>query len=306
MRVLVTGGAGFIGSNLVDELLEQGVFVRVLDNFSTGKHENLPAESEQLEVVDGDVANAALVDQCTQGVDAIVHLAAVASVQASVDEPVATHKTNFDGTLNVLEAARQNQVERIIYASSAAIYGDTEVLPVVESTVKKPMTPYAADKLAGEYYLDFYHRQFGLKYCAFRFFNIYGPRQDPNSPYSGVISIFTSRISQNKPITIYGDGEQTRDFVFVKDLVKILTAAINKPDLSAHVVNVGAGKPTSLNEMIQAIEVAAGKSVEKSFSAARAGDIRHSLALPEMLENLLGMVPDTPLQVGIKLLMGSR
>ncbi|MCF6230718.1 MAG: NAD-dependent epimerase/dehydratase family protein [Gammaproteobacteria bacterium] len=305
MRVLVTGGAGFIGSNLVDELLEQGVFVRVLDNFSTGKHENLPAKSSHLEVVDGDVANAALVDQCAQGVDAIVHLAAVASVQASVDEPVETHKTNFDGTLNVLEAARQNQVERIIYASSAAIYGDTEVLPVVESTVKKPMTPYAADKLAGEYYLDFYHRQFGLKYCAFRFFNIYGPRQDPNSPYSGVISIFTSRISQNKPITIYGDGEQTRDFVFVKDLVKILTAAINKPDLSAHVVNVGAGKPTSLNEMIQAIEAAAGKSVEKSFSKARAGDIRHSLALPEVLENLLGIVPDTPLQVGIRSLVGS-
>ncbi len=305
MRVLVTGGAGFIGSNLVDELLGHGVFVRILDNFSTGKRENLPVKSSQLEVIEGDVADAALVNQCVQGVDAIVHLAAVASVQASVDEPVETHRTNFDGTLCVLEAARKYKVERIIYASSAAIYGDTEVLPVVESTVKKPMTPYAADKLAGEYYLDFYHRQFGLKYCAFRFFNIYGPRQDPNSPYSGVISIFTSRISQNKPITIYGDGEQTRDFVFVKDLVKILTAAINKPDLSAHVVNVGAGKPTSLNEMIQAIEAVAGKSVEKNFSEARAGDIRHSLALPEMLENLLGIVPDTPLKVGVKSLVSS-
>ncbi len=299
MQVLVTGGAGFIGSNLIDDLLGKGVSVRVLDDFSTGKHENLPASNAQLEVVEGSVADAVLVDQCAKGVDAIVHLAAVASVQASVDEPVETHKTNFDGTLNVLEAARKNRVERVIYASSAAIYGDTEVLPVVESTPKKPMTPYAADKLAGEYYLDFYHRQFGLKYCAFRFFNIYGPRQDPNSPYSGVISIFTSRISQNKPITIYGDGEQTRDFVFVKDLVKILTAAIDKPDLSAHVVNVGSGRSISLNEMIQAIETAAEKSVEKSFSKARAGDIRHSLSSPEVLKGLFGILPDTPLSEGI-------
>ena len=254
-------------------------------------------------MVEGDIGDAELVKQCANGVDVIVHLAAVASVQASVDDPVSTHKTNFDGTLNVLEAARQCGVDRVVYASSAAVYGDTQELPVSETTVKKPMTPYAADKLAGEYYLDFYHRQFGLKYCAFRFFNIYGPRQDPNSPYSGVISIFTSRVIQGQPITIYGDGEQTRDFVFVKDLVKVLDGAINKKDLTAHVANVGSGNSTSLNEMIGVIEEIADRQVEKSFVTARSGDIRHSLAAVGNLQALLGVVPNTPLSQGLKSLI---
>lgn len=303
MYILVTGGAGFIGSNLTDELLAQGVSVRILDNFSTGKYQNLPQDHPCLEIIEGDIGDAELVKQAAEGVDVIVHLAAVASVQASVDDPVGTHKTNFDGTLNVLEAARHCGVERIIYASSAAVYGDTQELPVKETTAKKPMTPYAADKLAGEYYLDFYHREFGLKYCAFRFFNIYGPRQDPSSPYSGVISIFTNRISQGQPIIIYGDGQQTRDFVFVKDLVTVLLGAINKEDLTAHVANVGSGKATSLNEMIAALEDIAGSQVEKSFVAARAGDIRHSLALVDQLQALLGEIPSTSLVKGLKSLL---
>ena len=303
MHILVTGGAGFIGSNLTDELLEQGATVRILDNFSTGKHENLPQQHPRLEVVEGDIGDADLVQQLATGVDAIVHLAAVASVQASVDDPVGTHKTNFDGTLNVLEAARHCGVDRVIYASSAAIYGDTQELPVKEATIKKPMTPYAADKLAGEYYLDFYHRQFGLKYCAFRFFNIYGPRQDPSSPYSGVISIFSSRISQGQPIKIFGDGEQTRDFVFVKDLVKVLLGAIHKKELTAYVANVGSGKATSLNQMIDVLEGIVGQQVDKSYVDARAGDIRHSLAMVERLENLLGEIPTTSLSQGLKSLL---
>ncbi len=303
MNILVTGGAGFIGSNLTDLLLDEGAIVRVLDNFSTGKMANLPLEHPNLEIIEGDVSDAVVVDQCVKGIDAIVHLAAVASVQASVDDPMGTHKANFDGTLVLLEAARQHKVDRVIYASSAAVYGDTEELPIVENTVKKPMTPYAADKLAGEYYLDFYYRQFGLKYCAFRFFNIYGPRQDPDSPYSGVISIFSNRIKAGQPITIFGDGEQTRDFVFVKDLVNILNTVINKADLSAATANVGSGKPTSLNEMISALEDITGNHVNKNYEESRAGDIKHSLALPNALNELVGFVPNTPLIDGLKSLI---
>ncbi|MBP8185630.1 MAG: NAD-dependent epimerase/dehydratase family protein, partial [Pseudomonas sp.] len=186
--VLITGGAGFIGSHLVDALLAKGYRVRVLDNLSTGKTANLPLHNPLLELVEGDVADAALVARCMQGCRAVAHLAAVASVQASVDDPVSTHQSNFVGTLNVCEAMRAQGVKRIVFASSAAVYGNNgEGLPIDEDTPKAPLTPYAVDKLASEYYLDFYRRQHGLEPAVFRFFNIFGPRQDPSSPYSGVL-----------------------------------------------------------------------------------------------------------------------
>ena len=228
--VLITGGAGFIGSHLTDALLAKGHSVRILDDLSTGKRSNLPLDNPRVELIVGDVADAALVAQAMQGCSAVAHLAAVASVQASVDDPVKTHQSNFIGTLNVCEAMRQAGVKRVLYASSAAVYGNNgEGESIDEDTPKAPLTPYASDKLAGEHYFDFYRRQHGLEPVIFRFFNIFGPRQDPSSPYSGVISIFSERAQKGLPITVFGDGEQTRDFLYVEDLVDMLVQAIEKP-----------------------------------------------------------------------------
>lgn len=199
-RILVTGGAGFIGSHLVEALLEHGYSVRVLDDLSTGKLSNLPIDRCHLTLVVGDVADASTVARAMKDCTAVVHLAAVASVQASVDDPIATHQSNFIGTLNICEAMRQAGVRRVVYASSAAIYGNNvEGTAISEDTPKNPLTPYAADKLASEHFLDFYRRQHGLEPVILRFFNIYGPRQDPSSPYSGVISIFSERAQKNSP-----------------------------------------------------------------------------------------------------------
>ncbi|MGK9065811.1 NAD-dependent epimerase/dehydratase family protein [Stutzerimonas chloritidismutans] len=276
--VLVTGGAGFIGSNLVDALVARGYRVRVLDNLSMGKRRNLPT-SECVEFIEGDVADAHLVRHAVQGCCAVVHLAAVASVQASVDDPVATHQGNFVGTLNVCEAMRDAGVRRVVFASSAAIYGNNgEGKAIDEDTPKAPLTPYAADKLASEHYLDFYRRQHGLEPAVFRFFNIYGPRQDPSSPYSGVISIFTERARKGLPITVFGDGEQTRDFLFVGDLVELLVQAIEQDKVEVGAVNVGLNRATSLNQLLAAVGEVIGGLPPVSYQAARSGDIRHSRA----------------------------
>jgi len=298
MKVLITGGAGFIGSHLVDELLAAGNSVRVLDNLTTGKRANLPAHT-QLEFIQGDIRDRSLVFDSVRGMNAIVHLAAVASVQASVDDPTGTHATNFDGTLHLLEAARQEHVQRFLYASSAAVYGDNTRLPLVEDEILNPLSPYAADKLAGEYYLRFYHAKFGIETTAFRFFNIFGPRQDPSSPYSGVISIFVERACQVEPVTVFGDGQQTRDFVYVGDLVKLLTQALVSTETAGQVMNVGRGKQCSLLDLLAALEKLTGRPVERRFAAARLGDIVHSCADVTRLVRLLGKAPQTDIVTGL-------
>jgi UDP-glucose 4-epimerase len=298
MKVLITGGAGFIGSHLVEQLLATGNSVRVLDNLSTGKRANLPTHA-QLEFIQGDIRDRNLVIDAVRGVQAIVHLAAVASVQASVDDPTGTHETNFDGTLHLLEAARQEPVRRFLYASSAAVYGDNTRLPLVEDEVLNPLSPYAADKLAGEYYLRFYHAKFGIETTAFRFFNIFGPRQDPSSPYSGVISIFVERVSHAEPVTVFGDGQQTRDFVYVGDLVKLLTQSLVRTETAGQVINVGRGKQCSLLDLLTALEQLTGKPVERKFAAARLGDIVHSCADVTRLVRLLGEAPQTDIVTGL-------
>lgn len=230
--ILITGGAGFIGSHLCDALLDKGYAVRILDDFSTGRRSNLQVDHPRLELIEGDVADAGLVTQAAAGCRAVVHLAAVASVQASVEDPVRTHQSNFIGTLNVCEAMRVHGVRRVLFASSAAVYGNNgEGESISEDTPKAPLTPYAVDKLASEQYLDFYRRQHGLEPVVFRFFNIFGPRQDPSSPYSGVISIFCERAVQGLPITVFGDGEQTRDFLYVGDLVQVMVQALEQPQV---------------------------------------------------------------------------
>jgi len=302
MRVLITGGAGFIGSHLADRLVAEGVTCRVLDNLSTGKRENLPATG-MVDFVHGDIRDAETVTAAVKGMNAIVHLAAVASVQASVDDPAGTHATNFDGTLNLIEVARRSGITQFVYASSAAIYGDNAVLPVPETATPRPLTPYAADKLSGEYYLDFYRRKFGMRTNAFRFFNIYGPRQDPSSPYSGVISIFVERLRSGLPVTIFGDGHQTRDFVYVGDLADLLARTVLAPDSGGEVMNVGRGKEQSLLELLSALEQLTGRAIERQYAPARVGDILRSCADVRRLQKNTGQLPMTDLETGLRHLL---
>ncbi len=302
--ILVTGGAGFIGSHLCDALLAAGHRVRVLDNLSTGKRGNLALDDPRLELIEGDVADADLVRRAVAGCDAVAHLAAVASVQASVDDPVGTHQSNFVGTLNVCEAMREAGVRRVLFASSAAVYGNNgESVAVAEDTPKAPLTPYAADKLASEHYLDFYRRQHGLEPAVFRFFNIFGPRQDPSSPYSGVISIFTERALAGRPITVFGDGEQTRDFFYIADLVPLLMQALGEAQVRPGAVNVGHGQSISLNQLLDAIRQVLGGLPEVTHGAARAGDIRHSRADNRLLCERYRLAPATPLREGLAQLL---
>ena len=303
--ILVTGGAGFIGSNLVDALLARGYAVRVLDNLSTGKRDNLP-QNDRLELIVGDVADRVCVRAALQGCAAVVHLAAVASVQASVDDPLGTHQSNLVGTLNLCEAMREFGVRRVLFASSAAVYGNNgEGEAIDEDTAKAPLTPYAADKLASEYYLDFYRRQHGLEPVVFRFFNIYGPRQDPSSPYSGVISIFTERAQKGLPIAVFGDGEQTRDFVYVGDLVEVLVQALEAPEITSGAVNVGLGLATSLNQLLAAIGEVLGGLPEVAYQDARSGDIRHSRANNARLRARYRLPePPTSMREGLARLLG--
>ncbi len=304
--VLITGGAGFIGSHLVDALLAKGYAVRVLDNLSTGKRSNLPLDNPRLQLLEGDVADAEQVAQATVGVSAVVHLAAVASVQASVDDPVGTHQSNFVGTLNVCEAMRKAGVKRVVFASSAAVYGNNgEGASIDEETAKAPLTPYASDKLAGEHYFDFYRRQHGLEPVIFRFFNVFGPRQDPSSPYSGVISIFSERAQTGAPIAVFGDGEQTRDFMYVEDLVDVLVQAIEAPQAPLGAINVGWNRTTTLKQVLQALEQVVGTLPTVTYGPARSGDIRHSRANNQRLLTSFKLPEPTPLKVGLERLLNA-
>jgi len=302
MHVLVTGGAGFIGSHLAERLLTGGDQVRILDDLSTGKRENLPRHAA-LEFVEGDIRDAGLVVHCMEGIDAVVHLAAVASVQASIDDPIRTHQVNFDGTLNLLEASRRVGIRRFVYACSAAVYGDTASIPVSEEAIPRPLSPYAVDKLCGEYYLLHYHRKYNLAATSFRFFNIYGPRQDPSSPYSGVISIFMDRLRRNQPVTVFGDGTQTRDFVYVADLAELLARAANGTEGIGEVFNVGTGTRNTLLQLLDNLEMLSGKKIERRHEPARLGDIQHSCADVSRLRRVFGSPPATPFDQGLKKLL---
>lgn len=303
--ILITGGAGFIGSNLAEALLAQGYSLRILDDLSSGKRSNLALDNPRVELIEGDVADAALVAQVMRGCQAVVHLAAVASVQASVEDPVRTHQSNFIGTLNVCEAMRQTGVKRVLFASSAAVYGNNgEGESIVEDTAKSPLTPYASDKLASEQYLDFYRRQHGLEPVIFRFFNVFGPRQDPSSPYSGVISIFCERALKGLPITIFGDGEQTRDFIYVGDLVQILLQALEAPQVQDGAINVGLNRATTLKQMLTALGEVVGALPPVTYAPARSGDIRHSRANNQRMLERFVLAEPTPMSVGLARLLG--
>lgn len=303
--VLLTGGAGFIGSHVAEALLTAGHEVRILDDLSTGKRENVPSSCQ---LIVGDIANEATVAQALTGVSGVIHLAAIASVPRSVADPVGANNANLVGTIRLLHAARAAGVQRFIYASSASVYGSAagerngEPFPISETVTTAPQTPYAIDKYAGELYAQFFHREHHMHATAFRFFNIFGERQDPSSPYSGVISIFVDRLAQGEEITIEGDGRQTRDFVYVKDLARILVHEYVhgiRPE-NMPVYNVGSGLSTSLLDIVAALQAISGHTPTVRFAAPRVGDIRHSLADARRLQNAFPEHVLTPFATGLE------
>lgn len=298
MRVLVTGGAGFIGSHIVDRLVSEGHVVRVLDDFSTGKLENL-SHHQNLEVLTGDVGDFSTVLQASQHIDVVFHKAAVASVPRTVDDPLGSQRTNYLGTLNVLESARQVGVRRVVFAASAAAYGDLPELPKREDMPIKPLSPYATDKIASEHACQVYHRLYGVETVCLRYFNVYGPRQDPSSPYSGVISIFADCLARGEMPNIFGDGGQTRDFVYVSDVVEANIRAAHVPAATGEIFNIATGNACSLNDLLRTLCALGGVPFSPSYKPERAGDIRHSCADPGKAREILGWLAQVDLEHGL-------
>jgi nucleoside-diphosphate-sugar epimerase len=299
---LVTGGAGFIGSHIVDRLLADGYRVRVLDNFSTGKRENLP-ESDDLDIINGDVGSYDDVHKAMKDVELVFHEAAIASVPKTIHDPIGSQRTNYQGTLNVLEAARQQGAKRVVFASSAAVYGDLPELPKREDMPLKPLSPYAVDKLASEYACQMYTHLHGLETVCLRYFNVYGPRQDPGSPYSGVISIFADRLKKGERPVIYGDGEQTRDFVFVSDVVEANIKAATVDKAAGRVINIATGRVVTLNELLKSMCRILNRKFDPGYEKVRAGDIRHSAALTGLSIDVLDWIPIVDMDEGLDKLL---
>ena len=299
MRFLVTGGAGFIGSHIVEALLRRNHQVRILDNFSTGKRENLPADQTNVEVQTGDVRESETVARAVAGTDGVFHEAALVSVPLSVENPQDSFEINAKGTINVLDAARKAGVRRVVYASSAAVYGDQSQLPLTETAPLRPLSPYGLDKMYGEQAGNLYSTLYAQESVALRYFNVYGPRQDPKSPYSGVISIFVDAIRSGKPPTIYGDGEQTRDFVYVADVVDANLKAMFARYEGFRVFNVACGRQTSLNQLFTELQRLAGTVLQPIYGPARAGDVRHSLADISLIQRELEYAPAFSLAEGL-------
>jgi nucleoside-diphosphate-sugar epimerase len=278
MRYLVTGGAGFIGSNTVDELVRRGHSVTVLDDLSAGKEENLDKVRGRIHFVQGSITDRETVEKACHGADYVIHLAARTSVPRSVKQPVETNQVNVDGTLNVLVAARDAGVRRVVFASSSSVYGDTPTLPKHEGMPPAPISPYGVSKLAGELYGRVFHRVYGLDFVALRYFNVFGPRQDPNSPYSGVLSLFIRAMRNGGQPNIFGDGEQSRDFTFVRNVVTANLQACEAPEIAGRVFNLGTGGRFTLNYALQILAGFAGKTAKPIYGPPREGDIRDSQA----------------------------
>lgn len=300
MQVLVTGGAGFIGSNLVRGLVERGASVRVLDDLSTGSAENLDGVEGRVDLTIGDVREARTVISAIDRVDVVYHLAALPSVARSLLDPVATHRVNAGGTLNVLVAARAAGVRRVVYASSSSVYGDTPTLPKREEMPAAPLSPYAAAKLSGEAYCRAFTRSLGLETVALRFFNVFGPRQDPSSEYAAVIPRFLTRMLAGERPVVFGDGGQSRDFTFVANVVEAcMLAGEAGPESAGEVVNVGFGERTTLLELIDILDGVLGTRTRPEFSPPRPGDVRDSLADVTRAERLIGYRPHVEVREGL-------
>jgi UDP-glucose 4-epimerase len=305
-RMLVTGGAGFIGSHLVEALVGRGLSVRVVDNLVTGHRSNLAHLEGKYDWIEGDLADFEVCRRAVDGVACVFHHAAIPSVPRSVKEPLLSHETGPTATLNLLEAARLARVRRFMFAASSSAYGETTELPKHEDMLPQPLSPYAAGKLAGEAYVSVYARTMGLDGVSLRYFNIFGPRQDPSSPYSGVISVFAQRMAQGLAPIIYGDGSQTRDFTYVANVVAANLAAMLHPEpLEGAVFNVGIGRRISLLDLVAAINRVLGTDITPEFRPARVGDVRDSQASLERITKKLSYQPVVDFEEGLRLSLAS-
>jgi len=297
---LVTGGAGFIGSHLTETLAARGGKVRVLDDFSSGKKANIAPFADRIELLEGDIRDLATCRRAVEGVDFVLHQAAQVSVSASVADPLLTHEVNITGTLNLLLASREARVKTFLFASSAAVYGDDPRLPKREGEEGRSLSPYALSKRVGEFYCRLFNRIYGLATVCFRYFNIFGPRQDPGSPYAAVIPRFISAVVRGEPPTIFGDGNQCRDFLYVGDLVEAVLRSLGTKNVSGEIMNLASGKKTTVNELLEKIKALQGSGIEPLRAAARPGDIRFSYADISKIRELLRYEPRVSLEEGLR------
>src|SRR5687768_3835484 len=296
---LVTGGAGFIGSHLSEELVRRGHRVRVADSLITGKRANL-AHISGIDFLEGDLADLEVARRAVEGCDFVLHQAAIPSVPRSVKDPLTSNRANVDGTLNVLLASRDAGVKRLVFAASSSAYGDTPTLPKHEKMPTNPLSPYALQKVIGEEYLRMFTRLYGLETVAIRYFNVFGPRQDPTSPYSGVISVFATALLENRSPTIFGDGEQTRDFTYVANVVDGVLRACEAPGASGEIINVATGGRISLNQLYEEMRKLVGADVKPVYAESRAGDVRDSQADIAKARQILGYQPSVSFGDGLR------
>jgi UDP-glucose 4-epimerase len=301
-KVLVTGGAGFIGSNLTEALLKQGHRVRVLDDFSTGKRENLLYDETypSLEMVEGDIRDLTVCQKAIKDIEYVFHQAALPSVQRSVEDPLGSNAVNAGGTLNILFAAREETVKRVIYASSSSIYGDTPTLPKHEEMLSNPLSPYALQKYIGEQYCRLFYQLYGLETVSLRYFNIFGPKQDPASVYSAVIPRFIDALLKGHPPLIFGDGEQSRDFTYIDNVVRANLLAMSAEHLQGEAINIACGKRVSLNQLLNILKEIVGSKVSPVHEEPRKGDVKHSLADINKGKRLLNYDPQVGIEMGLK------
>jgi UDP-glucose 4-epimerase len=298
---LVTGGAGFIGSNIVRALLERGDAVRVLDNLSTGRPANLADVVDDIELFKADLRDANAVQKAVQGVEAVFHQGALPSVARSVSDPLTSHEVNATGTLGLLVAARDAGVRRVVYASSSSVYGDTPVLPKSEDLPTNPLSPYAVSKLAGEQYCRVFARLYGLETVCLRYFNVFGPRQDPNSEYAAVVPKFIAAMNRGQAPLIHGDGTQSRDFSYIANVVQANLLAADTPGVGGEVFNVACGRRASLLDLVASLNRILGTCIEPRFGESRAGDVKHSQADISRAQGLLGYEPSVQFEAGLAL-----
>jgi nucleoside-diphosphate-sugar epimerase len=295
---LVSGGAGFIGSHLVERLIGRGARVRIVDDFSSGRRENVPAHAN-VELLEGDIADPGVATRAVAGCQFVLHEAAIPSVPRSVKDPVGSHRANVEGTLNLLVAARDAGVKRLVFAGSSAVYGDAPVLPKREDMRPNPLSPYGLQKLIGEQYCQMFTRLYGLETVTTRYFNVFGPRQQPGSPYSGVISLFIEALASGKSPVVHGDGKQTRDFTFVSDVVTGVLSCCEAPHVAGEVINVAAGGRISLLDLIRTLQTILKQQAAPTFGPAREGDVRDSQADISKARKLLDFNPTVSLEDGL-------
>lgn len=301
-NVLVTGGAGFIGSNLTEALLQRGHFVRILDDFSTGKRENLIFDKAypSPEVIKGDIREFSTCQKAVKGIEYVFHQAALPSVQRSIEDPETSNAINVGGTLNILLAAREEKVKRVIYASSSSVYGDTPALPKHEEMPPNPLSPYALQKYIGEQYCQLFYQLYGLDTISLRYFNIFGPKQDPNSLYSAVIPKFIDALLQGRPPIIFGDGEQSRDFTYIENVVQANLLAMSAEHLHGEAINIACGKRISLNQLLNVLKEILGSKLSPIYQEPRQGDVKHSLADIRKGKEILNYEPTVGIEIGLE------